>query len=331
MKTLILFILIPLMLIGYALPVYADQADPDSTPTVEQINVYRNLLETGDKFYLIYANIPYSAPLPDATEPEAFIWQLIGTDNSTVLGQATGYAYNDSGYGYNVYGMYFDSTENVTWNSLYQIKLVGNPAIFDTPKEYYYPLALSDYTTLTTTADNQASLAARIINLAGQLDIRWALTATYSLLYEAEGSTVLSIFGEAFFRGAIYGVQALAPAAFRMVVSDIDAEDRTWTSGYSDNLSSQFSGTWIEPAKTGGGTLFGVGYDLTSIIITFICCVLLIVGNMKLTNDAWNACIDIAIVLVCFPRIDMIPLSFTALICALFIMYEGTKVKAFVR
>lgn len=330
MKRLYLIAILVLAVLLASTPAYADQPDPDSTPTVEDINVYRNLLETGDKFFLVYANIPYSTT-PDATEPEAFIWQLIGTDNSTVLGQTTGYAYNDSGYGYNVYGMYFDSTENVTWNSLYQIKLVGNPAIFDTPQEYYYPVALADYYFIGITSLNKLALANRILSLAGTLDIKWALLPEYKLLYQSEGGTYLSWYGEEVFRGSIYGVQALAPTAFRLVVQDIEVEDRTWTDGYSENLTTQFAGTWIEPAKTGGGTLFGVGYDLTSIIISIMLSIFLLVGNMKLTNDAWNAAIDISILLVTLPRIDLFPLSFTALICAILIMYEGTKIKAFVR
>lgn len=317
-------------LVSFALPVFADQADPDSTPSVDSINIYRNLLETDDRFIVIYSNIPY-ATTPDATVSQAFTWQLIDTDGVTVLGQTTGYAYNDNGYGYNVFGFYFSAADALVWNQLYTIKLLGNPAIFDTPSEYNYPVALADYTTLTDSTENKQALALQLLTMAADLDIAWGLSSSASLLYESESGTVLSIYGEAFYRGAIYGVQALAPEAFRLVVMDIDADDRTWTSGFSDNLTTQFAGTWIEAAKTGGGTIFGLGYDLTSIIIVFGLCVGVLILNLWLSRDNWNAAVDIAVILVVAPMIDMIPLSFTALICALFVIYEGTKIKAIIR
>lgn len=313
-----------------AVPVNADQADPDSTPTVEDINVYRNLLETGDRLYLIYANTPY-ATTPDVNFPHAFVWRLFDTDNTTELGSTVGYAYGDAdGYGYNVFSMYFAASDNLTWEENYILRLSGNPSVFDVPPYYDYPVSISDYTTLTDSDDNQDALAVRILELAHQLDIRWGLDTDYSLLLETEAGTVLSIYGESFFRGAIYGVQALAPNAFRLVVGDLDATDRTWDTEYAENLTEQYAGTWIEPAKTGGGTMFGVGYDLMSIILSMVCAAMLIWGNMKITSDHWNALIDVSILLVTFPYIDLIPLSFTALVCAIFAIYEGTRVKSMV-
>lgn len=320
-----------ILLLGlvWAVPVIADQPEPDSTPTVEQIDVYRNLLETGDRLYLIYANIPY-ATTPDTSMTDAFIWRLFDTDDVTELGSTVGYAYNELGYGYNVFSMYFDASDSLTWQQTYKLRLCGNPVVFDSPPYYDYEVSTSDYTSLSDSDDNKSALALRILEIASDLDNKWGLTTTTSLLLESEAGTVLSIYGESFFRGAIYGIQALAPTAFRLVVTDIEAADRSWTDAYSENLTDQYAGTWIEPAKTGGGTLFGVGYDLVSVILAMVLSVGLIIGNMKLTNDPWNAMIDVSILLVAAPYIDLIPLSFTSLVCAIFVLYEGTKVKAFV-
>ena len=327
MKKFSILIAILLILI-IAIPALAI-ALPDSTPTVEAINVYRNLLETGDRLFVIYANIPY-ASTPDIPVTEAFVWRLIGTDNVTELGQTTGYAYKNSGYGYNVYSFYFSAADALTWGLVYNIRLSGTPAAFATPPEYNYQVNITDYTSETTQAQNQQDLADRIIILADSLDTHWGLSGTTSLLFQSETGTVLSWEGEGVFRGAIYGCQALAPTAFRLVVTDIIAVDRTWTDNYTANLTGQFAGTWIEPAKTGGGTMFGLGYDLFSIILMAIFCGLIIWANMIFTHDHWNALVDVGILLVAAPHIDLIPLSFTALICALFVIYEGTKVKSFV-
>jgi len=271
----ILLALLAVLLI--AAPAYADTPDPDSTPTIEGINIYRNLLETGDWLTVIYANVPYATP-PDTPVTQTFIWRFIDTDNVTELGSTVGYASNDDGYGYNVYSMYW-TADNVTalgmvygGASSYTIRLSGNPAVFDTPPVYNYAVNIGNYSTLTTTADVQAELAARILTLAGDLDNKWGLAAVYSLLTQNETATVLSVYGEAFFRGAIHGLQAMAPAAFSVIVRAIDIDPREWDPEYSENLTGQWSGTWVETAQEAGKALFGTTYDLLSIIMLLGMC-----------------------------------------------------------
>jgi hypothetical protein len=175
-----------------AAPARADTPYPDSTPTLEQVDVYRNLLETGDSLYVIYANIPYATP-PDTDITDTFIVRLIDTDGTTVLGSTVGYAFNDDGYGYNVWSMYFPAADGLVWEALYTLRLSGNPAVFVTPPIYNVSIAASDYTDLTTQAENRSALAVRILALADDLDNKWGLAATASLLVESEAGTVLSI------------------------------------------------------------------------------------------------------------------------------------------
>lgn len=317
------------IVLSISTPCFADTPDPDSTPTIEKSYWYRNLLETDDRLLIWEANIPYTTA-PSTLVTETFYWELLDTDNVTVLGSATGYAYNSNGYGYNVYSMYFSAADAITWNQVYTLRLCGNPAKFDDPPQYTYPIPLSSYTSETAQAANQAALATTILQIAGDLDSRWGLSTTSTLLLETESGTVLSIYGESVFRGSVYGVQALAPAAFRFVIDDMDAEDRTWDTEYADNLTTQFAGTWIAPAKTAGGSLFGVGYDLTSIILSLIACLGLYYANKKITSNQWNALIDISIFLVAAPRIDLFPLSFTALLCAMAAIYTGIRVRSMI-
>lgn len=329
MRYIILLIIIMTLIVLPVMPAYADQSNPDSPPTLVSMDVYRNLLESGDRLYIWEANTPY-ATTPNATFPEAFIWRLFDTDNTTELGQTTGYSYNADGYGYNIFGMYFDAADNLTWDAAYILRLSGNPAIFNDPPIYNFQVNTGDYTSFNGTTDNKVALSEKVLALAADLDNRWGLATAYSLLLESEAGTYLSIYGEAVFRGSIYGIQALAPYAFRLQMTDIEIEDRTWNTEYAENLTTQFQGTWIDPAKTAGGTLFGVGYDLTSIIISMVLAVGLVFANTKLTSDPWNAMVDVGILLVALPRIDMIPLSFTALVCAIFVMYEGTRIKSMI-
>ena len=327
-RTIVLILLLALFMIS-ATPVYADTADPDSTPTIQSFNVYRNLLETGDWLLVIYANIPYSTP-PSTPVTDTFIWRMIDTDGFTELGDTVGYAYNTDGYGYNVYSMYWSAAEvtanSMVWNTAYAVRLSGNPAVFDTPPTYNYSLAASDYSTLTVTIEVQGELGARLLVIAAELDNRWGLSATLSLLAEVEAGTVLSIFGEAFYRGAIFGVQALAPTIFATVIRNLNVIDRTWTDNYSGNLTNQWAGTWIETSQEAGKALFGTDYDLLSVIMLLAMGVGLLIGNIMLTGDHWNGLTDVAIFLVIGARLGMYDFAFLLLIAALCWIYISAKV-----
>ena len=317
-----------------ATPVYADTPDPDSNPAIDTTNIYRNLRETGDMLVVVYANIPYATP-PSTPVTQTFTWRLMDTDNVTELGSTVGYAYNvgthqDDGFGYNVWSMYF-SADNVTslgivWGTSYPLRLSGNPAVFDAPPVYNFPISLVDYSTLTDTADVKAELAARILNIAGDLESKWGLTATYSLLAQSETATVLSIYGEAFFRGAIHGLQAFAPAVFSVVIREIDISDRDWDPEYSENVTGQWAGTWAETAREAGKALFGTEYDLLSIIMLLVMSVGLLIGNIMLTGDHWNGLVDVAILGVIGARLGMYDLAFLILVAAVCWIYIGMKI-----
>ena len=327
-RTIVLILLIAVLIIS-GTPVYADTADPDSTPTIESFNVYRSDLEPGDWLLIIYANIPYSV-LPSTPITQTFIWRMIDTDGFTELGDTVGYAYNDDGYGYNVYSMYWSAAEvtakGMVWNTAYTVRLSGNPAVFDTPPTYNYTIAIGDYSTLTVTTDVQAELGARILAIAANLDTRWGVPAIPSLLTEAEAGTVLSLNGEAFFRGAIFGIQALAPTIFSVIIRNLNVVDRTWTDNYTVNLTTQWAGTWIETSIEAGKALFGTDYDLLSIIMLLAMSVGLLVGNIMLTGDHWNGLTDVAIFAVIGARLAMFDFAFLLLIAALCWIYISAKI-----
>jgi len=226
--------------------------------------------------------------------------------------------------------MFFTAAEvttlGIVWGTNYTIRLSGNPAVFDDVPVYNYSIAAGDYSLLVTQADVQAELAARIIVIAGLLDVEWGLSPIYSLLTEAEASTVLSIYGEAFFRGAINGLQALAPLVFFSVIRDIDVADRTWTDEYTTNLTDQWSGTWVETATAAGQVLFGTTYDLLSIILLLGMSGGLLLGNIMLTGDHWNGLIDVSVIGIIGARLGMYDFAFLLLVAALCWIYISLKV-----
>jgi hypothetical protein len=316
-----------------ASPAFAT-ALPDSTPAAE-FYVYRNLLETGDWLGLIYQNIPYATTPPGETVWQDFMWRMIDTDNITEIATAVPYAFNDNGFGYNVTSIYLNAdnvtSANITWNTSYNMRLSGNPIAFTSPPEYNFNLSAADYSTLTAPHDVQAELAARILLIASNLDIQWGLGASYSLLNETETGTVLSIYGEAFFRGAIYGLQGLCPQIFAYVINDLDITPRTWSTSYVTTLQNQYAGTWVDTAKSAGAALFGTTYDLTSLLISLLICAGIGICSIILSGDAWHGVADARTGLIAVTRLGFFDLGFLALLAALAVIYGASRLWSVMR
>lgn len=301
---------------------------PDATPTAE-FYVYRNILETGDWLLLIYQNIPY-ATIPDTPVWQNYIWRLLATDNVTELGTALSYAFNDNGYGYNLTSMYWNAA-NVTasgmvWGTNYPVRLSGTPGMFTTPPEYNFTINSADYSLMTAADDVEAELSARILTIAADLDIRWALGATYSLLNQTETGTVLSIYGEAFFRAAIYGLQGMCPDVFAYVIKDLEITPRTWSTGYATTLENQHAGTWVDTAKAAGSALFGTTYNLTWLLVTLLLAAGVMIAGVMLHADAWQSLGIACIVVIGMTRLGLFELGFLALLGAIAWIYGAVRI-----
>lgn len=321
-----------MIIMGFTLayPVMAIIAPPDSPPTIQAMKFYRNILETGDRLLLVEFTNPYAAT-PAEPASKTFVWQLIdvsgGSDNIT--GSASGYSYVDSGYGEQAIALYFDADVGLTWNpaTAYILRLQGTPAQFAAPlPEYNYPVSSTAYSSLTATADVKAELALDIIVICEDLDAAWGLTD--SLLYEDDAGTVLSAFGQAYWRGNVPGIQSMAPALFPLAIENIDKPAVRFTSAtdnYSISLTNQYNGTWIQTAREAQKAFFGVDFNLLDLIIVFGAAIGVIIGNILLTNDHWNGIIDACFLLVVFTRMGMYEMGYMGLVAAIGIIYMAAS------
>lgn len=276
MKTLIrstlLFIAVGLI---FSSPVYADTPDPDSVVIDEAyggIFVNRNLLENGDALFYFTPSINYTT-IPDLAIDEAFIFQLIDTDNTTVLASREGYNFVTSGYGPNINSFYFDNVTAPTWGQSYTIRITGKPSAFDTPPIYNFPVSIGDYTTETTQVANAAELRSNIIYIAQRLSISMAT----DLLDQGEVGTVLSLYGEELFRNTIPGIQAMAPSLFAIVLNYPNWTPRAWSENQSDNYSSTYIDTdegdavkEFFKAMVNADIEVGLAFPIIALCITFI-------------------------------------------------------------
>jgi hypothetical protein len=301
--------------------------EPAPMPTIANKWAWGGVLEPNDMLVIIYENTPYTN-VPDIPYPQAFIWRFMSPDGTTELGQSLGYPYSDLGYGYNVIGFYFSPSDDIAWGQSYYLKLSGTPSAFTEPPEYTFQMSSGDYSTLTDQDDIEKDIEARILQIATDLENKWGLSADYSLVEPAEMGMVLSIYGEAFFRGALYGLQSYAPNAFHLVLSNIDQSlltDRSWTEAYSTNLTSQFPGTGIETGMQAGNEILGVSYNLFGLLLTLGLIAFIVIVCLAIGGDWWGSIAGGVAPMVILARMGMFGLGELGLVAALCWLFFTAK------
>ena len=261
-------ILIVILILGtfsmvFALPVKAT-GEPGSTPTITNIKANTGLIQTGDVLIYGELDIPYAIP-PDEPANQAYNIRLIDTDGVTLLGSLTPYVLFDNGYNEGAFGFYFSADDGFTVNETYIIRITQSPSHFVSPQSWSYEMTMAGWTTKGTQEENQTELAINIIAIAQHLE---AAHEDYTMLDASAGGTVLSApTGETYFRGAIYGIQIMAPSLFLVQVLSYDQEDRLWTTDKFDEYQDRFSGEWIGESTANVSAEFGfTGTALMGII-----------------------------------------------------------------
>lgn len=122
----ITLLVIMLLLWLPAFSVFAQVKEPDSYFDVQQVEVYRNVLEIGDQLYLITGRVEYTMH-PIMLSSQTYIIRLM--DGVTELGSTTFYPYHNSGYDYGVASIYFSAADALAWSGAYTVQLQGNPTL----------------------------------------------------------------------------------------------------------------------------------------------------------------------------------------------------------
>ena len=235
---IILIVLIsPIMVAQSA---FATVSQPDSSPTLSQIHVNRNLVSDNDSLYYFVYNLPYAAwSSNNVTADQAFCFKLM--NGSTELGIMTPFVHFDKGYNYGIAALYFPASANLTWGTQYTIRISENPAQFTAPVDFNTTIQTSAYSSENTTAANQVELAANLYDMGQTLQ-----SAYNKILFQIVGSqVVLADEGETYFRGAIKGLQAMAPSLFLIQQIPVNTEPADWTIEQFDQYAHRFDDVWV--------------------------------------------------------------------------------------
>ena len=299
-------------------PVYA--INKPSSVSITDIHVNRNLLETGDMLVHAKYEVAYDST-PSETINDTFIFNVMDTDNTTVLGSVLPYPFDSNGFGEGIISFYFGASSAPTWGQAYCIRVAENPAYFASPDKYDSVMSSGDYTTLSTQADNREELRNKLITLAQELEIAWDTTLTT----QSDVGTVLNTTGAAYFRYAIVGLQSMCPEIFSVVVDDPEYDPRSWNVTQATTYENRFDGTWVGNAFSGFASMFGnIDQQLSTSMIILIACGILIGGSMLALGSPFPGLLMSAAVLPAGMMLGMFSYGMMAIIaisCALYIGY----------
>lgn len=155
----LLLALVPALLLGLAIPVYAQVHIPDITFRIDQIEAYKNYRELDDQLYLISFTNKYNTA-PSTLIDDAFIFRLM--NGAVELGTTTAYGFHNNGYASGIATIYFSEADAPAWSGAYTVEFNGNPTLhwLDTTATTLMEGAVADdggVLTDETTASNNAT------------------------------------------------------------------------------------------------------------------------------------------------------------------------------
>jgi hypothetical protein len=276
-------ILLALLVLPVLFPLTATAtiSQPDSSPTISDVHVNRNLVADGDMLFYFKYNIPY-ATAPNMTADNAFIFRLMSADGATDYGYISPYPYGDAmGFNDGLTGLYFTSSANLTWGTAYKLRISEIPGWFDLPVDFDTTIPTTAYSALSSQLDNQAELATNLYYMAQPLESIFDVA-----LFQTAGSRqVLTGEGETYFRGAISGLQAMAPSIFLVQQEPLDTTTREWTTTQFDTYEHRFDGTWVGVSENATAEQIGAPDSASAmglVIMVPLCLFAIIFSSMKL-------------------------------------------------
>ncbi len=305
----------------------ANTSQPDggiNACQITSIHVNRNLVTSyNDTAYYFEYYLPYATP-PTTLVSQTFMFQLMDAAKTNVLATIVPYPFFGTGStGYNKGNalIYSSNSTGLTWGASYYIRISENPPAFLTPVSLDIAIPTSAYSSFSSQADNQAEMATNVIAMAKNLQDYWGGDPLLS--QSAAGATILSIpRGENYYRGAMYGLQVMAPTLFLVQAITLDVTSTNWTITQFDTYSINATGSAIDQGITSTATQFGftpagiMGYFFIGIL-----CLGAIIASAKKFNKTTPGYVACAVLLTMGVGMGWFPTAVYAIIFQLMGLY----------
>lgn len=265
----LLFVLLPM-------PVYAI-SNPDEIAfgcgtNTNMYQVFQNLAEDGDMLFVAETYIHYDSTPTDYTCEQAYLFEVMGTDGTTVLQTIPVQEYEAY-----VASIYFDADQvsdlGLVWESAYSVRLTGNPSIFGTPVEgtnqVTCTLVDSDY--ITDSPAGTSEIGLRMFCLSVASDLEEFYVPEYAYTVTVQGTVYLTTTGGNIFLDGIPNLNTFASNLFQTSTSIIEIEEIEGKGAYAETLDYNVKlGDTIGNAITNLGTWWNMGSTMAGVIVLFI-------------------------------------------------------------
>lgn len=269
------------------IPTTAYALEPPDNILITSTQVVRNTVEVGDIAIGFYFNTDYGTYPSDIPASEAVILRLYDTDNLTLLSTGSPYIIFDYGYGPQVSGFYFDADTvtalGLTWGQPYVLNVTYSEAFLDSPPEKSYILTSADYSTTTDMSENQVLFASWVLAVCTQLE---ATRPDYTLHGSTDVGVVLTAVGEAYFRGAIQGIQSIAPSLFFLQFATPEVIDISYTANLTSTYGGRLTGTDFMRGLDRIGTHLGITGDFVITLMFFVSAIAMVIFT---SYKGWGA------------------------------------------
>jgi hypothetical protein len=241
-------------------PAWADDPPTPTNLQFESVEAFHHVIEEDDFALIFHFNIHYETEQPEEPANELFTFRLLDVDGVGHLGAIVPYTYYNDGYDQGCSAFYFSADDAPAWGQSYIVRISGNPEYFSSPPLVSRTLALSDYSSFDTQEENQQQLGEYVIEIARELEINWSTTLTS---VGDEGS-ILNTDGEEYFKGAITGLQAMAPQIFSIRTTSPEYDETEWEEAKRTEYEERFLDSWPGKAIQAIANLFNVKYNVVT-------------------------------------------------------------------
>lgn len=229
---------------------------------------FENCLETGDMLFVAEGYVYYAVEPTDYDADEAFIFEVLDTDNSTLLSTPI------TDYGDRPISVYQSAnacaTKGLVSGTGYKYRISGNPIIFATMSgnSVNVTLTAGDWIDQSVATDEANPLRNYIIGMAQTIEDNDTPTDDY--LTWVSGQRYLTSAGANIFLNGIPGLFQLCPTAFQYSIENLEGDAPESTGSYALTLTPELKwGTTTANGLTSIGVFLGINQALAGSVVLF--------------------------------------------------------------
>lgn len=283
-RAILIFVLLAVVLI----PGVAYAVELPSSVTIDNVRVFRNLAESGDMLIAFSYDLPYTSDNYSTTPASQTILFRLYDASGNLIQTTSPYVYplfESNGYGDGMSAFYFGASDDApAWSSNATINIHGFPTYFsgwyDGDLSVYKTLTTSEYVTATTQEANQDLLRDYILLECDKLDADYQATGV-ELKASSDIGTVLSSYGEHYFRGAIPGLQYLCPELFFVQTTIPEQMEVSYDMSLADTYTDRLAGDDLGNGFERLGDYFGVGGAFAAAALVVVLAVVAMIWSQR--------------------------------------------------